>query len=220
MKVQTLLLETGPLQENCYLLWPAGAREVLIFDAGDDADVILRTLRDKKLTPAAFLQTHCHGDHIGALGALKAQYPAAPLYVHPAEAKWLGDPVLNLSYFAGAAAKAPAADRFVEDGGEIALAGLRLKAIHVPGHSPGGTAYFLAAVAPDLPHLFCGDILFAGSIGRVDLPGGESEEVLVSNIRSKLFVLPAETIVHPGHGPETTIGQEKETNPYCKNATN
>lgn len=212
--LKTLMLVTGDLQENCYFLWKAGSDEAVVFDPGAEAERIDQELRRHKLKVAAFVQTHCHGDHISALTPLKAIYPNAPLYCPEAEVEWLQRPTLNLSFFYGYSVTAPVPEHTVKDGDIIRAAGLELRAIHVPGHSPGGTAYFVED-AKAAPHLYCGDILFAGSIGRTDLPGGGGEEQLVSGIREKLFVLPDETIIHPGHGEESTIGEEKESNPYC-----
>ncbi|HLX63712.1 MAG TPA: MBL fold metallo-hydrolase [Planctomycetota bacterium] len=214
MALNTLKLVTGDLEENCYIAWNEGSREAVIFDPGWNADEIRAELNARGLSIVAFLQTHCHGDHIGALTPLKQVFPAAPLYVPEAEKTWLARPTLNLSFFYGYSLTGPAPDVLVRDGDVIDAAGLSFKAIHVPGHSPGGTAYFIAP-KNETPHLYCGDILFQGSIGRTDLPGGAGEEVLVEGIRSKLFVLPEETIVHPGHGDDTTIGAEKKQNPFC-----
>jgi glyoxylase-like metal-dependent hydrolase (beta-lactamase superfamily II) len=211
------LIVTGDLQENCYLLWQEGSADAIVFDPGDEAEKISRSLKKKGLSIAAFLQTHCHYDHIGALGALKAQAPNAPIYIPREEAEWLERPTLNLSYFTGAKMTAPKPDHLIDDGMKIVAAGLSLTAIHVPGHSPGGMAFWVenATGSASYGHLFCGDILFAGGIGRTDLPGGAGEDVLVEGIREKLFCLPDTTIVHPGHGPETTIGREKRSNPFC-----
>ncbi len=214
MKLNTRQLVTGDLEENCYLLWQEGSRSAIVFDPGDEAEKIAALLKQHGLDVAAFVQTHCHGDHIGALTPMKAQFPKAPLYVPEAEASWLERPTLNLSYFYGVSITGPAPDHLVRGGDVIRAAELELRAIHVPGHSPGGTAYFVQDPA-GAPHLFCGDILFAGGIGRTDLPGGAGEETLAEGIRAKLFTLPDETIVHPGHGPETAIGVEKSSNPFC-----
>ncbi len=214
MALNTLKFVTGDLEENCFVVWTDGSPEAAVFDPGWDAEIILEALRSRGLTVAALLLTHCHGDHIGALGALKTAFPAAPIFVPEAEKDWLTRPTLNLSYFYGFSIIAPPGDVLVNDGDDVRVAGLRFKAIHVPGHSPGGTAYYIAP-ENQRPHLYCGDILFQRSIGRTDLPGGAGEEVLVDGIREKLFVLPDNTIVFPGHGEETTIGGEKESNPYC-----
>lgn len=215
MALRNLQLVTGDLEENCYLLWKDGQSEAIVFDPGDEAGRIHAEIAKRGLTAAAFLQTHCHGDHIAALTPMKALYPKAPLYVPEAEVEWLQRPTLNLSYFYGTPVTGPKPDALVRDGDVIDAAGLKLRAIHVPGHSPGGTAFFVEADDGGPPHLFCGDILFSSGIGRTDLPGGAGEDVLIEGIRSKLFILPENTIVHPGHGPETTIGDEKESNPYC-----
>jgi glyoxylase-like metal-dependent hydrolase (beta-lactamase superfamily II) len=205
---------TGDLQENCFIAWTSDSTEAVVFDPGWDGDKIIAELERRKLNVCALLQTHCHGDHIGALEALKKRFPAAPIYCPEDEVDWLEGPTLNLSYFYGFSIVAPPADVQVKHGDVITVGGMAFKALHVPGHSPGGTGYF---VEPEngAPHLFGGDILFKGSIGRTDLPGGEGEDVLVEGIREHLFVLPDATIVHPGHGPDTTIGQEKRSNPFC-----
>jgi glyoxylase-like metal-dependent hydrolase (beta-lactamase superfamily II) len=214
MAVNSIRIVTGELEENCYIAWRDGSAGAVIFDPGWDADSILSELKSRGLSIAAFLQTHCHGDHIGALSELKEIFPAAPIYVPEAEQAWLTQPTLNLSYFYGFPIVAPRGDKLVRDGDTVNAAGMQFKAIHIPGHSPGGTAYLLEP-AGETPKLFCGDILFQGSIGRTDLPGGSGEAALVEGIRQKLFVLPDETLVFPGHGEPTAIGIEKQTNPFC-----
>ena len=207
-------LVTGDLEENCFIAWQTGSKDAVVFDPGWDGKKIIAELERRALTVAALLQTHCHGDHIGALEALKKHFPAAPIYCPVDEVDWLSRPTLNLSYFYGFSIVAPEADKHVKHDDRIEIAGLSFRSIHVPGHSPGGTGFYVEP-KDGAPHLFSGDILFAGSIGRTDLPGGEGEEMLVEGIREKLFVLPDETIVHPGHGPDTTIGKEKRSNPFC-----
>lgn len=213
--LRSLQLVTGMVQENCYLLWREGAGECIVFDPGDEAERILAAMSDRKLAPAAIVLTHCHGDHIGAIRDLKAAFPAVPVYCPREEETWLAKPTLNLSYFMGQSVTAPPPEELVDDGDELKFAGLVLKAILVPGHSPGGTAYFVEDGDGRPPHLFDGDILFAQGIGRTDFPGCSSHEALVAGIRERLFTLPDETIVHPGHNEETTIGDEKRLNPYC-----
>ncbi|MCY3019060.1 MAG: MBL fold metallo-hydrolase [Planctomycetota bacterium] len=213
MSLEIQQLVTGDLEANCYLVWLEDQSDAIVVDPGGDEDEIVAALKRHGLTPAAFLVTHCHCDHIGALKALKDAYPGAPVCVPQIEAEWLQRPTLNLSYFFGATVTGPDADTKIADGDELELAGIELRALNVPGHSPGSMAYLIENGAA--LHAFCGDILFAGSIGRTDLPGGEGEDQLVANIRQKLFALPNETIVHPGHGPDTTIGREKENKPFC-----
>lgn len=213
--LRSLQLVTGMVQENCYLLWREGAGECLVIDPGDEAERIQAAMSDRKLAPTAFVLTHCHGDHIGAIRDLKAAFPDVPVYCPREEEAWLAKPTLDLSYFMGQSVTAPPPEELVDDGDELKLAGLVLKAILVPGHSPGGTAYFVEDGDGRAPHLFDGDILFAQGIGRTDLPGCSSHEALVAGIRERLFTLPDETIVHPGHNEETTIGDEKRLNPFC-----
>ena len=215
MPINVQQFVTGDLQENCYFLWREGTGEAIVFDPGDEAARLLRELEKLKLKPVAFVQTHCHCDHIGGLTEMKAAFPAAPLYVPEAEKEWLSRPTLNLSYFMGASITGPKPDILVNENDVLELAGVKLKAILVPGHSPGGTAYFVEDTESKKFHLICGDILFQGGIGRTDFPGSAGEEVLIEGIREKLFVLPDATIVYPGHGSETTIGEEKESNPFC-----
>jgi glyoxylase-like metal-dependent hydrolase (beta-lactamase superfamily II) len=161
------------------------------------------------LTAAALLCTHGHADHIGGNAALKRAFPAAPLVIGAGDAVMLRDADLNLSASAGFPIVSPAADRRVCDGDRVDVAGLRLLVREVPGHSPGHVVY----VAVEDGVVFGGDVLFRGSIGRTDFPGG-SLDVLLAAIRTKLFTLPDGTVVYPGHGPVTTIGHEKRTNPF------
>lgn len=206
---------TGPLQENCFLLWRSDQKGALVFDPGDEAERIAEEMQAKGLQPSAFLQTHCHGDHIGALEELMAKFPEAPLHVHEAEEEWMTSPLHNLSYFTIGSVTGPAPDVLVKGGEVLDLIDLQVRVIHVPGHSPGGTAYYVEDPGGGPPHAFVGDILFAGSIGRTDFPGSEGAPALIRNIRERLFTLPNETVVHTGHGPDTTIGEEKKSNPYC-----
>ncbi|MEI6235309.1 MAG: MBL fold metallo-hydrolase, partial [Planctomycetota bacterium] len=186
--LHALGIVTGNLEENCYIVWADGSTEAIVFDPGWDEDVILGALKKRGLNVAAFLLTHCHGDHIGALKPMKAAFPSAPIYVPEEEKDWLARPTLNLSYFYGMPIIAPPGDVMINDGDEITVGGLSFKAIHVPGHSPGGTAFYIAPES-GAPHLFCGDILFRRGIGRTDLPGGAGEDTLVAGICEKLFPL-------------------------------
>jgi hydroxyacylglutathione hydrolase len=213
MSLRIEQLVTGELEANCYLVWDDEGTDAVVIDPGGDEEEIRAALLKHGLTPAAFLITHCHCDHIGALKELKEAFPNATVCVPEAEATWLQRPTLNLSYFFDASITGPDHDRTVADGDTLELAGLEVQAMNVPGHSPGSMVYMVSN--GQKPHIFGGDILFANSIGRADLPGGAGEEALVANIREKLFTLPDETVVHPGHGPDTTIGKEKEDNPFC-----
>ena len=213
--LHSLQIVTGQLQENCHALWRDGRQEALLFDPGDEAEMILRTLAEKGLRPGAILQTHCHGDHIGAIGDIKAKFPDAPLHVHEAERTWLSNPLHNLSYFTMGPVSAPDPDVELKGGEVLTFPGLELRVIHIPGHSPGGVAYFAEDPGGGPPHVYVGDILFQGSIGRTDFPGSEGAPALIKGIREKLFTLPGNTIVHTGHGPDTTIAAENAHNPFC-----
>lgn len=215
MSLNYVRIVTGDFQENCYLVWQEDNPECIVFDPGAEAFLLRDEIISRKLTVGAFVLTHCHGDHIGALSALKTAFPAAPIYCPEEEVEWLERPTLNLSYFFGHSITAPKPEFVVRHDETLNLCGITFKTILVPGHSPGSTAYFIEKNGTDRPFLFCGDILFAGSIGRTDLPGSTGEEVLVEGIREKLFPLPEDTIVFPGHGEATTIGDEKESNPLC-----
>ena len=158
--------------------------------------------------------THAHCDHIaGAFDVVKAFSQggagALPVWVHEAERDWLSNPMLNLSALMGLPVTAPEAARLLREGDELELAGEKWRVLHTPGHSPGGITLWHEASGTAI----VGDALFAGSIGRTDFPGS-SFEVLARSIREKLYKLPDETRVLPGHGPETTIGREKRSNPF------
>ena len=207
-------LVVSPCETNCYLVGPleCGASpsrtgEVIAIDPGGDADLILRLIESEGLTVTAIVNTHGHGDHIGANADLKARFDC-PIMIHVADADFLTDPMLNLSgCFGEETALSPAADRLLQDGDEIEVGPVTFRVIHTPGHTPGGICLYTDG------RLFAGDTLFAGSVGRTDFPGGSMDH-LITGIREKLLVLPDDTIVYPGHGPTTTIGDEKIVNPY------
>jgi glyoxylase-like metal-dependent hydrolase (beta-lactamase superfamily II) len=199
-----------PFSENTYVVWQPPQREALVIDPGLEPDAILDFLRDRELTPAAILNTHGHADHIGGNAALKTAFPEAPLVIGVDEQHLLTDADANLSAPFGLPITSPAADRTVREGDALEFAGMRLEVLDVPGHSPGHVVYLLR----DKPCiLFGGDVLFRGGIGRYDFPGSDGR-LLFDGIRRKLFTLPQETVVYPGHGPVTTIGQEMRSNPF------
>lgn len=200
-----------PFQEVSYVLWRRGSHLSLVVDPGFDPDAILELLRRQKLELTAILNTHGHADHIAGNAALKAAWPNAPLIIGRNEAHLLTDANANLSAAFGLPITSPAADQLVADGDRLEIAGFSFAVFEIPGHSPGSVVF--AADREDAPFVIAGDVLFAGSVGRVDFPGG-SGKTLLSGIRTKLFTLPNATIVLPGHGPPTTIGAERESNPY------
>ncbi len=219
MLIETLAV--GPMMANCYVVAGEGSPEAVVIDPGADARDILETVRRHGLRVAAIINTHGHADHIAANGRV-IQETGAPLLAHRAEAAMLTKPSLNLSSWAGLQIFGPPADRLLEDGDEVKVGTLLLKVLHTPGHTRGG----ICLVARDDsanpacgrgkcqgPSIFSGDTLFAGSVGRTDFPGGSFED-LIRSIKEKLLVFDDDTEVYPGHGPATTIGEERASNPF------
>ena len=200
-----------PFQENSYVARLAGRDDCLVIDPGLEPHLILDFLRSEKLRVAMILNTHGHGDHIGGNAAVKEAFPEAPLVIGEIEAPMLANPMLNMSGLAGFRIVSPPADRVVREGDVVEAAGFRLEVRHIPGHSPGHVIFIWHDHSP--PVVFGGDVLFAGGVGRWDLPGG-SARTLITGIRAKLLSLPGETRVLPGHGGETTVATERATNPY------
>src|SRR5207244_8915701 len=199
-----------PFEENTYVVRVPGRADAIVIDPGLEPELILDYLRGEGLDVAAILNTHGHADHIGGNEALKRAFPQAPLIIGVNDANMLSDANANLSAPFGAAITSPPADRVVSEGDVVEAAGIRLEILDVPGHSPGHVVF----VFRDRPcQVFGGDVLFRGSIGRYDFPNSDGA-LLRQGIRDKLFALPAQTVVYPGHGPVTTVGQEQRFNPY------
>ncbi len=200
-----------PFEENTYVVWRADRTDAVVFDPGLEPDLILDFLQQQQLTIVAILNTHGHADHIGGNEALKRAFPETPLLIGTGDAGMLGDAEANLSGPFGVPITSPPADRTVGEGDVVEIAGLRFEVLDIPGHSPGHVVFLLR----DAPcRVFGGDVLFRGSIGRYDFPGGDGQ-LLIQGIRTKLFTLPDDTIVYPGHGPVTTVAHERRTNPYA-----
>jgi glyoxylase-like metal-dependent hydrolase (beta-lactamase superfamily II) len=197
----------GPLQTNAYLLSRPDENKGIIIDPGMNPKSLLKRIDGMEIE--AILLTHAHFDHIGGVDEIR-KLKKCPVYLHDAEADWLTNANRNGSTkwpeLGGPIVTDPA-EYALDEGQVLKLLGLELKVFHTPGHSPGSVSFLLG------PHLFGGDVLFRLSVGRTDLPGGRNEE-LMDSIHGKLFKLPDETIVYPGHGPKTTIGYERENNPY------
>ena len=208
IQMQVEHLAVGPVQTNCYLAINKETKETIIIDPGDDADRIGMRLMQLEAKPVAILLTHGHFDHAGAAKALAAQYDIL-VYVHEKEAETLADSRMNLSGPLAGGATTYHADVFLKDEQELTLAGLHMRVLFTPGHTPGGCCYYF----PREDVLFSGDSLFCGSVGRTDFPGG-SMHTLVDSVRNKLMSLPENTIVYPGHDIETTIEQERMYNPF------
>ncbi|MCD4701022.1 MAG: MBL fold metallo-hydrolase [Candidatus Aegiribacteria sp.] len=205
--IRTIL--TGPLDVNCYIVGCPHSRECVIIDPGGHGDRILELLESLDLNPVALIDTHGHFDHVGGNAYLMARMDSLRLYLHTDDLSFLRNAREHADYWSMPFEDSPEPTNLLQGGEKIEVGQLRLKIIHIPGHSPGGISIFLPG------HVFTGDALFEGSIGRTDLPGGDYD-LLVSSIREKLLVLPGDTIVHPGHGPETTIAEERRNNPFLQ----
>ncbi|MDH7600072.1 MAG: MBL fold metallo-hydrolase [Sedimentisphaerales bacterium] len=207
MKVECVTL--GSFATNCYLLAPEKGRQVVIIDAGLDPDGLADQIKARQLTPGALILTHGHIDHIGGVWGLRRLFPQVPVYIHSLDAPMLEDPDSNLAYLAGLDGLDVSADQLVRDGQEIVFDQIQLRVIHTPGHTPGSISLYCA----EQGLVFTGDALFAGSIGRTDLPGGNYQQ-LIRSIKTRLLTLPRRTLVYPGHGPTTTIAREIDDNPF------
>jgi len=199
----------GALATNAYVVTDSSRSRAVVIDPGTADSVLLRKLDDFEVE--AVLLTHAHFDHIGGVETVRERY-GCPVYIHAREKDWLTDPAKNGSLRwpdATPPISCSLPDRLLSGGDELSLLGETFRVIFTPGHSPGSVGYLCG----DL--LFAGDALFRRSVGRTDLPGGNSEQ-LVRSIREQLYVLPESTMVLPGHGPETTIGEEKRENPYVR----
>lgn len=210
MKINWNQLPLGPLQTNCYIL--SNEQHCIIFDPGEEPQKIIQYIQTKRLKPLAVLLTHAHFDHIGAVDAIREQYQI-PAYIHEKEAKWLKDPGLNGSqrWFPDNPLIQKPAENVLSGEQELQIGPFQFQLFETPGHSPGSISYYLKKSGM----VFAGDVLFQNSVGRTDLPGG-NQTVLFKSIIDKLLPLPDDTIVCPGHGPVTTIEDEKASNPFLR----
>ena len=201
-----------PFAENSYLLWRPGRSEAIVIDPGFEPDKILDEIQANKLQLAMILNTHGHVDHIAGNGAMKDAFPGAPILIGMGDAQMLANPMANLSGLSGVEVTSPPPDVLLQEGHAVEVVGFMFEVLEIPGHSPGHIVFVLRE--PDRVHVFGGDVLFNGSIGRTDFPGGSLPQLL-AGIRKKLWKMADDTIVYPGHGPSTTVGEEKRSNPFC-----
>ena len=200
-------LVVGSLASNCYIVGSEATGKGMIIDPGDESERILEKANDLQLDIKNILLTHGHFDHIGAVKDI-SEATGAEICIHPDDAGYLqGKHESNFFTISYPAASSP--KRLINDGDEITIGDLRFLVIHTPGHTPGGICLLGQGV------VFTGDTLFDHSIGRSDLPGGSSNQ-LINSLHTKLMILPDETMVYPGHGPETKIGEERQGNPFLR----
>jgi hydroxyacylglutathione hydrolase len=201
-------LVVGPLQTNCYIVVDEDTREAIIIDPGGDAAQILSAVDRLKAEVRLAINTHGHFDHIMANREI-VEATGAPLAIHPDDAGMLTNPLRSFSFFLGKFRPGPAASVQLEEGGQVQVGSAVFQVLHTPGHSAGSVSLWCS----EEKVLFSGDVLFNMGIGRTDFPGG-SYKTLLKSIREKLFTLPDDTVVYPGHGPRTTIGNERRHNPF------
>jgi glyoxylase-like metal-dependent hydrolase (beta-lactamase superfamily II) len=205
--MKVLMMALGDYQTNCYLIYDEDTKDALVVDPGFSGKEIMRIINEHALKVKYIINTHCHGDHIGANAFVKRS-TGAPLLIHKAEAPMLGDAKQNLTGYMETLTEMTA-DGYLEDGQILEVGKMRFRVLHTPGHSLGGICLEGEGVCVS------GDTLFQGSIGRTDFPGGSFKQ-LEASIQNKLYCLDDHVVVLSGHGPATTIGDEKRTNPFVR----
>ncbi len=199
-------LPVGPIMANCFIVGCQETLEAAVIDPGDEAEKILQSVADSNLEVKTIINTHGHFDHVSANKGIHVA-TNAPILIHALDAPMLEHISASAANWGLSAENSPAPQRTVTDGDTISFGNITLNVLHTPGHTPGGISLFTDG------HVFVGDTLFAGSIGRTDFPGGDFA-TLKSSIQDKLFTLGDDVRVYTGHGPETTIGHEKQHNPF------
>jgi glyoxylase-like metal-dependent hydrolase (beta-lactamase superfamily II) len=210
---QIAAIVSSDFQENCYAAHLRGNHHCLVVDPGLEPEKVLDYLDRQGLSPAAILNTHGHMDHVAGNGAIKERWPACPVVIGEGDADKLVNPRSNLSAIFGVPMTSPPADVTVREGDVYSAAGFDLEVLSIPGHSAGHVVFVWKASDPHVA--FVGDVIFSGSIGRTDFPDGDFE-TLAAGIRTKLYTLPDSTILYSGHGPATTVGEEKRHNPFVR----
>jgi hydroxyacylglutathione hydrolase len=211
-----ITIPVGMLQCNCSIIGDPISREALVIDPGDEVTRILELLGRHRLTVKAIVSTHAHIDHVGGLSKLR-QYTGAPILMHRDDLPLYQGMEVQAAFLGVATPEITDVDQLLKEGDALNWGSFQASVIHTPGHTPGSVCLYLpkdaGSVAMPVPRLFAGDTLFAGSIGRTDLWGGSMDQI-TDSLREKLMRLPDETIVYPGHGRLTSIGEERNTNPF------
>jgi hydroxyacylglutathione hydrolase len=205
--MQIEMLTTGPVQENCYIVMDETTHEAIVVDPGDDAPRIEELIARMGAKPTAIVNTHCHFDHVGAVTAIRKKF-TIPFFIHPDDKEMLLRASASAKNF-GMSIDQPALDQFIREGETVKVGNSKLDVRFTPGHCPGHITLVGDGFA------LVGDVLFAGGVGRTDFPG-TSWPVLAESIKTQLLTLPDDTVVLPGHGPSTTIGRERSTNPFLQ----
>ena len=207
-KPQVEPLIVGPLFSNCYIVWDDKVKQGVVIDPGDDSQVILKRLKELNISIKYILATHGHFDHVGAVASLREELNAEFL-AHEGDFFFIEDGENSARRWGVNIEKPPKPDRFIEDGEKIKFGEFEFEVLHTPGHSPGGVCFLYDRM------VFGGDTLFQGSIGRTDFRKGSFED-LANSIKTRLYTLPDDTVVYTGHGPVTTIGDEKRYNAFVR----
>lgn len=207
MTIEIKPFALGDYQTNCFIVTEDD--ECWVIDCGYEPDILIEYLKTNELKPNALLLTHCHSDHIAGIDQLLSLTGTIPVYAHALEEEWNMDPMLNLSGLAGRPTTVTAPTKALEDGQTLTLGNSTWRVVHTPGHSPGSVCF----IHDESNQAIVGDTLFAGSIGRHDFPTSNVDD-LRNSIQKTIMSLPDDMMVYPGHGPSTTIGHERQTNPF------
>lgn len=210
-EMEIRVVVSAAFQQNTYVVWRPEREDCLVIDPGLDPEAVISSIEKQGLSPAAILNTHGHSDHIGGNESLKKRWPGCPLVIGRNEVEKLSDPRKNLSVMFGANLTSPPPDHTVTDGDVYAAAGFDLQVLEIPGHSAGHVVFRVDGQNPGV--VFVGDVIFQGSVGRTDFPDGDFAQ-LAAGIKTKLFSLPDDTVLLSGHGPATTVGEERRMNPF------
>jgi len=204
--LRVYVMEVGPLAENAYIVEHVATRKGVVVDPGDEGEEILSRIAERGITLDKILLTHGHFDHVGAVRTLRDR-TGARVHVHAEEVGRMRTANRQGGMFGLSVENPPAPDVLVREGDVVVLGDQEFRVLHTPGHTPGHVTFLTGEMA------FVGDLIFAGSIGRTDLPGGSFDD-LIRAVREKIFTLPDRTVLFPGHGPATTVGEEKRSNPF------